>query len=173
MKKNLMSVIILALVFANFVLTAILMFTVIPQTKKANNLIDQVCEAVSLDLNSGASTSTANLPQDQIVDYALNEEDKTLTINFAPSEDETQHYLVCGVSLSLNKESDGYKTYGEDLSSKKNIILADINTIIGKHTMEDFNNDKDAVYNEILKALQDKFGADYIVGVNFTSSLTQ
>ncbi len=56
---------------------------------------------------------------------------------------------------------------------KKNIILADINTIIGKHTMEDFNNDKDAVYNEILKALQDKFGADYIVGVNFTSSLTQ
>ena len=60
-----------------------------------------------------------------------------------------------------------------DLSSKKNIILADINTIIGKHTMEDFNNDKDAVYNEILKALQDKFGADYIVGVNFTSSLTQ
>ena len=151
MKKNLMSVIILALVFANFVLTAILMFTVIPQTKKANNLIDQ----------------------DQIVDYALNEDDKTLTINFAPSEDGTQHYLVCGVSLSLNKESDGYKTYGEDLSSKKNIILADINTIIGKHTMEDFNNDKDAVYNEILKALQDKFGADYIVGVNFTSSLTQ
>ena len=149
------------------------MFTVIPQTKKANNLIDQICEAVSLDLNSGASTSTANLPQDQIVDYALNEEDKTLTINFAPSEDGTQHYLVCGVSLSLNKESDGYKTYGEDLSSKKNIILADINTIIGKHTMEDFNNDKDAVYNEILKALQDKFGADYIVGVNFTSSLTQ
>ena len=46
MKKNLMSVIILALVFANFVLTAILMFTVIPQTKKANNLIDQICEAV-------------------------------------------------------------------------------------------------------------------------------
>ena len=39
--------------------------------------------------------------------------------------------------------------------------------------MEDFNNDKDAVYNEILKALQDKFGADYIVGVNFASSLTQ
>ena len=52
MKKNLMSVIILALVFANFVLTAILMFTVIPQTKKANNLIDQICESVSLYLNS-------------------------------------------------------------------------------------------------------------------------
>ncbi len=39
MKKNLMSVIILALVFANFVLTAILMFTVIPQTKKKQTIL--------------------------------------------------------------------------------------------------------------------------------------
>ena len=53
-----MSVIILALVFANFVLTAILMFTVIPQTKKANNLIDQICEAVSLDLNNLGSSKS-------------------------------------------------------------------------------------------------------------------
>ena len=34
MKKNLISVLILALVFANFVLTAILMFTVLPETQK-------------------------------------------------------------------------------------------------------------------------------------------
>ena len=52
MKKNLISVLILALCFANLVLTALLIFTIIPETKKANNLIDQVCEAISLDLNS-------------------------------------------------------------------------------------------------------------------------
>lgn len=33
MKKNLISVVILALVFANFVLTALLMFSVLPETK--------------------------------------------------------------------------------------------------------------------------------------------
>ena len=43
MKKNLISVLILALVFANFVLTAILMFTVLPETQKANTLIEKVC----------------------------------------------------------------------------------------------------------------------------------
>ena len=42
MKKNLISVLILALVFANFVLTAILMFSVLPETKKANTLIEKV-----------------------------------------------------------------------------------------------------------------------------------
>ena len=40
MKKNLISVIILALVLANFVLTALLVFTVLPETKKANKLIE-------------------------------------------------------------------------------------------------------------------------------------
>ena len=42
MKKNLISVVILALVFANFVLTALLMFSVLPETKKANTLIEKV-----------------------------------------------------------------------------------------------------------------------------------
>ena len=87
MKKNLISVLILALCFANLVLTALLIFTIIPETKKANNLIDQVCEAISLDLNSGTATSGSQLPQDQIVDYALTADDDTLTFNFAPSED--------------------------------------------------------------------------------------
>lgn len=173
MKKNLISVLILALVFANFVLTALLIFTIIPETKKANNLIDQVCQAISLDLNSGAATSASDLPQDQIVDYALNNDGDTMTFNFATSEDGSTHYLVCGISLSLNNKSDGFKTYGSDLSAKKNIILADITDIIGKYTMEEYNADKDAVQNKILKSLQDKFGADYIVGVNFVSSLTQ
>lgn len=35
MKKNLISVVILALVFANFVLTALLMFSVLPGDKKS------------------------------------------------------------------------------------------------------------------------------------------
>lgn len=79
----------------------------------------------------------------------------------------------CGISLSLNKKSDGYKTYGEDLSAKKNVILADITDIIGDYTMEQYNTDKSAVHDKILKTLQKKFGADYIVDVNIVSSLTQ
>lgn len=173
MKKNLISVLILALVFANFVLTAILMFSIIPETKKANTLIDQVCEAISLDQNSGAGTSASNLPQSQIEDYSLQDDGDTMTITFAPSDDGQAHYLVCSISLSLNNKSEGYTTYGADLSSKKNIILADINDIVGTYTMEEFNEDKEVVSDAILKDLQDKFGSDYVVGVNFMSSLTQ
>lgn len=62
---------------------------------------------------------------------------------------------------------------GEDLSAKKNVILADITDIIGDYTMEQYNTDKSAVHDKILKTLQKKFGADYIVDVNIVSSLTQ
>ena len=46
MKKNLMTVIILALVLVNLVLTAILAFTIIPQTRKSNQLIDKIASAI-------------------------------------------------------------------------------------------------------------------------------
>ena len=106
MKKNLISVIILALVFANFVLTALLVFTILPETKKANSMIEAVCSAIDLDLNSGAATGVSNVPLDQIVDYKLHAGEQT-TMNFAASEDGSSHYLVVTMSLSLNKESDG------------------------------------------------------------------
>ena len=48
MKKNLMTVIILALVLVNLVLTAILAFTIIPQTRKSNQLIDKIASAIDL-----------------------------------------------------------------------------------------------------------------------------
>ena len=55
MKKNLMTVIILALVLVNLVLTAILAFTIIPQTRKSNQLIDKIASAIDLELEDGKS----------------------------------------------------------------------------------------------------------------------
>ena len=74
---------------------------------------------------------------------------------------------------SLNKESDVYNDKNFDISTKENLIKADINSIIGQHTMEEYNTDKESIYDEILSSLQDMLGEDYVVGVNFTSSLTQ
>ena len=172
MKKNLISVIILALVLANFVLTALLVFTVLPETKKANKLIEEVCSAIDLDLNSGATSGVSNVPINQIDDYALNS-GETMTISFKSDDSGTAHYLVAAISLSLNKESEVYNDGDFDISTKDNIIRDKINSIIGQYTMEEYNQNKDAIQEEILTELQDMLGADYVVGVNFASSLTQ
>lgn len=55
----------------------------------------------------------------------------------------------------------------------KNVILKEVTDVIGEYSMEQYNADKGAVHDKILKKLQKDFGADYIVDVNIVSSLTQ
>ena len=161
MKKNLMTVIILALVFANFVLTALLMFTIYPQTKKANELITRVCEAIDLELNSGAATGLSNLPIDQIETYDV-AAGENITINLKDGG-----YAVVSVAISVNTESDIYKDNGTTtLSTKESIIKDCIIETVGNYNKEELAN-KDAVKADLLKTLQKTFGADFVVGISF------
>ncbi len=174
MKKNLISVMILALVLVNLVLTAILTFTIVPQTKKSNELINQVCSAINLELESGDNKDTAAVPIENIEVYNITD---SFTVNLADSGDGKKHYAVFSVGLSMNTQSDGYKTYGgaEGLTAKETIIRSEINTIVGSYTVDDFNADgQKAVKAEILEAMQNMFGgSDFIVGVNFSSVTTE
>jgi flagellar FliL protein len=168
MKKNLISVIILALTFANFVLTALLLFTVLPETKKANEMITAVCSAIDLELNSGAATGTSNLPIEQITTYSVNG-GESITTNLKSTDTTKNHYVVVSVSLSLNNKSDNYEKYSpEVLAEKDSIIQDDIIQIISSYSDEDFSNNVSEVKELILSDMQSMFGSDYVVGVNFS-----
>lgn len=175
MKKNLISVLILALVFANFVLTGILMFTVLPQTKQANALIEKVCSAIDLDLNSGGVGGTPNIPIDKQETYKVSSGEDIVT-NLTQAEGDSQkHYAVVKLSLVLNTESDNYKEYTQEfLTAQDDTIKNKINTIIGGYTLDEFNaNNYEDVKQEILEAMQGMFGADYVVAINFASVQTE
>ena len=169
MKKNLMTVVILALVFANFVLTAIMMFTIVPTTQKANELITKVCEAIDLELNSGAATGLSNLPIDQIATYNVSSGEK-MTVNLAGGD----NYALVAVALSVNKESERYKeATTEILTEQEAIIKNTINQIIRQYTKDEFLENTQEVQDEICKSLQKTYGVDYIVGVNFSTLTVQ
>lgn len=162
MKKNLMSVIILALLVVNLIMTSVLMFTIYPQSKKANELITAVCNAIQLDINSGAATGLGNLPISQITTYHVSE-GADMTINLSGGG-----YALIQVSLSVNNQSETYKkSQTTTLSDQEAIIKDAINNIVRQYTKEEFLQDNEAVKREILKSLQQTFGADYVVGVTF------
>lgn len=163
MKKNLMTVIILALVVANFVMTAIMMFITLPQTQKANEMITKVCEAIDLELNSGAATGLSNLPIEQIETYDV-AAGEAITVNLKDGG-----YAVVSVSISVNNESDIYADNEGTayLSTKESIIKDSIIEIVGNYSKDELNASKDGVKAELLKALQKTFGVDYVVGVSF------
>ena len=171
MKKNLMTVIILALVLVNLVLTAILAFTIIPQTRKSNQLIDKIASAIDLELEDGSGKDTAAVPVEDIEVYDI---EASCTVNLSPSGDGKDHVAVFSIGLSLNTKSDGYKSIGiEGLKAKETLIKNDINTIVSEYTMEQFREDEQSVKDAILEDLQEMFGSDFIVGVSFSSVNTQ
>ena len=164
---------ILALVFANFVLTAILMFTVLPETQKANTLIEKVCSAIDLDLNSGGTNETSNIPIDQQDTYKVNEGEKIST-NLAKGNDGKSHYAIVKVSLVLNKKSDNYATYNQEfLANQDETIKNDVIQVIGQYTLDEFETNKEQVKSEILSDMQKLFGADLVIGVNFSESTSE
>ena len=99
------------------VLTAILAFTIIPQTRKSNQLIDKIASAIDLELEDGSSKDTAAVPVEDIEVYDI---EASFTVNLSPSGDGKDHVAVFSIGLSLNTKSDGYKSIGtEGLKAKE------------------------------------------------------
>lgn len=171
MKKNLLSVLILALVLANLILTAILAFSIIPQTKKANELINKVCNAIDLELESGKNIQ---VPVENIEEYNIEAE---FMCNLKDSGDDKNHIAIFTVSLLLNTDSEEYKAKdgGKDkIAAKEGIIKDQINSIVSRYTDSEFKEDGySVVKQDILKSLQDIFGVEFIVGVSFPSVKVQ
>lgn len=170
MKKNLITVITLALVVMNLVLTVILTITILPETKKANELITKVCSAIDLDLESGSATSSANIPIDQIDVYDIEDQQ---TINLKSSGDGKEHFAVITVSISMDKKNKDYKNLQPEVENKVELIKGEINNIVSQYTIDEIKNNQSAVQNEILKDLQKMFGSDFIVAVGFTTAQYQ
>ena len=166
MKKNLITVITLALVVVNLVLTVILTITILPETQKANELITKVCSAIDLDLESGSATSNANIPIDQIEVYNIDDEQ---TINLKQDGDGKDHFAMLTVSISMDTKNSDYKDLKPQVEEKVNLIKGDINNIVSQYTIDEIKNNQD----EILKDLQKMFGSDFIVAVGFPTAQYQ
>ena len=170
MKKNLMTVVILVLVLVNLILTAILTISILPQTKKANELITQVCSAIDLELNSGDNVANSiNIPLEKVATHDIPD----MTINLKDSNDGTKHYATLSVSLSMDMDNDGYKSYGEDMAERESLIKSQITTVVSGYTYEEFNADQAAVQNAILTELQRMFDSDFIISVGFPTVTSQ
>ncbi|RHQ02367.1 flagellar basal body-associated protein FliL [Roseburia sp. AM51-8] len=170
MKKNLITVITLALVVVNLVLTVILTITILPETQKANELITKVCSAIDLDLESGSATSNANIPIDQIEVYNIDDEQ---TINLKQDGDGKDHFAMITVSISMDTKNSDYKDLKPQVEEKVNLIKGDINNIVSQYTIDEIKNNQSAVQDEILKDLQKMFGSDFIVAVGFPTAQYQ
>ena len=120
MKKNLLSIIILALLIVNLVMTSVMMISVTGTNKKTAAIVTDIASVLKLELNQGteAGESAETVSLENTEAYDLPDE---MTIPLLKGEDGVMHYALVKVSLSMNVKNDGYKTYGADISSRQSL----------------------------------------------------
>lgn len=164
MKKNLLSIIILALLIVNIVLSAIMMINVTSASKKTAQLVADISTVLQLDIDGlPQSSATATVSQADTAVYDLTGE---LTIPLKNDADGTAHYAVGTVSLSMDMKHEDYATYS-DLSTREGLIKDIIFDVLGNYTMEEAKENSSAVKEEILVRIQELFGSTFIYGVSF------
>ncbi len=158
MKKNLMTVLILALLIVNIILTAVTMFSVVTTNGKTARLVNNIATVLNLELTPVSGETEEEVALEDTAVYNI---DGAMTIPLT-STDGKDHYIMFNISFSLNKKAPDYKTYGESMAEKESLIKDAISSVVSRHTVEECKADFEGLKKEILTAVQDLFGSDFI-----------
>lgn len=168
MKKNLLSIVILALLIVNTVLTGVIMFSTISTNNKTAALISDIASVLDLELNYQPSVEGANAGGSvAIADTAVYNIEDSLTIALKPSEDGKEHYAMCQVSFSMNTKDEDYAKYAEIMSQQESKIRSIIIGVISRYTKEEAIADQAAIEASILSEVQDMFKSKFIFEAYF------
>ncbi|MCI7789898.1 MAG: flagellar basal body-associated FliL family protein [Lachnospiraceae bacterium] len=166
MKKNLLSIIILALLVVNIVLSAIMMISVTSASKKTAALVADISTIIGLEIDGVEKTGVVGaVSQADTTVYDLTDE---MTIPLKNGEDGKAHYAVGKVSLSMNSKHEDYATYYETFSTREGLIKDIIFSVFANYTMEEAKANSNQIKAEILEKIQELFGSDFIFGVSYS-----
>ena len=165
MKRNLVSIIILALLVVNIVLSAIMMVSVSSASKKTASLVADISALVGIEVNG--------LPQSELTqsvsmaDTAVHNVEGELTIPLKKGEDGNDHYAVGSVSLSLDTKHKDYKNYAETMADMDGIIKDIVFEVMGNYTVDEARSNSETIKAEILAKLQERFDSTFIYSVSY------
>ncbi len=168
MKKNILTIVIMAATLINLVLTAVLVFSVMPAMNKTSNLVDKVASVIDLEIDDG---------KDDEVDYTVDEL-KTVSVDFETSvkinlqkDDDKAHYAIIDkIVVSLNPHAEDYDKINTSLT-ENNIYVSDtVQEVIGEYTYSNIN--QETVKQESVKRLQEKYNTKAIVDISLPGFLT-
>lgn len=168
MKKNLLAIIILALLIVDTVLIGIIMFSTVSANKKTVALVNDIAAVLDLELSANktggdeASEEAISIADTDVYNIA-----DAMTVALRPSADGSEHYAMCEVSFSLNKTNEDYETYQPMMSSQESKIRSIIIGVIGGYTKEDAMANQAVIEREILSQVQNMFDSKFVFEAYF------
>ena len=178
MKKNLLSIIILALLVVNLGMTGFMMLSVMTTNSQTAKLISDIAAALELEANGGTTggfsgSASGVVAVTDMATWGFTGDEK-LTIALKPGEDGKTHYMVVEVVFSMNKASADYDTLGteDNLANVKEVVKSEITNTLAGYTMEELQGGMDAIAREtILENVQAMFNSNFIYDISFSSVL--
>jgi flagellar FliL protein len=171
MKKNILTIIILATTLINMTLMIVMLFVFLPNVKQTNNLITKVAQTVDLELEN-VVVKEDKVSISDIEPYKPTDA-SGLTINLKkePGDNKT-HYAAVKWSLVLNKNHKDFSKMNPLVEANEGRIKEIIRTEVEKYTINTVN--KETIKDDVLKILQDDvFGSDFIISVSFSDFVTE
>lgn len=170
MKKNILTIIIMAIVLINTILTAVLIFAIVPAANKTTKLVDKVASIVDLELESPEGGDDEFTVTD-IETYDIADK---LTINLK-SIDGVNHFALVPVSIYLNTKNANYTALQPKIGQNENKIKEIVTEEVAKYSMDEVivTENKDLIKKQILVRLQEYFQSDFIIDVSFGNIILQ
>lgn len=174
MKKNLISIIILALCLVNLILNALLVFVCVPSNKKVNKLVTDIASVLNLELEG------ADEPKVAVENIATFTSSENITVKLkedgSTNADGTKlvRYAQVGITISMDNSAKDYEDISALITSSEGLINDVVMNVIGNYTADeiDAQETKTEIKKEILEQLQKKFGSTCIFSVDFKTLIT-
>ncbi|MHB8131432.1 MAG: flagellar basal body-associated FliL family protein [Mobilitalea sp.] len=168
MKKNILTIIIMAIVLINTVLTAVLIFAIVPTSNKTSQLVAKVASIVDLELES-PDEGEAEIAVSDIKTHVIPDK---LTINLKKSDDGS-HFAIVNVTLSINSKNEKAAALTLLISDNENAIKEIVTEEFGKYSIDDVTDNKKLIKEQILIRIQELFKSDFIINVSFGNIILQ
>lgn len=171
MKKNLVTVIILALCLVNLVFNILLVFVFMPSASKTNKLITDISKILDLEIASQSEDETSF----DVSNLAPFELEQGNPINLANDGSGTIHVIQFGLTINLDKTSDDYSKTLSNLESSTALIYDEARNIIGSYTYAEVIDVKiqNQIKEELLASLRKQFNTDSIYSISFYNWVAQ
>jgi len=171
MKKNLLSVLVLVLVVVNIVMSAVMMISVIGTNKKTAELITSIATVLNLELYEpgGNAVSDVSLADTAVYDMTglMVPLARSVTVNAdGTTTPGKQVYFGFDLTLLMNSKHEDYEKYGTNISERYSLIMGAVNEVVSAHTEDECRDNLDSISDEILKAIQNLFGSDFVFRVS-------
>lgn len=169
MKKNLITVVILALCVVNLILNIMLVFVCMPSAKKTNTLISEIASVLNLELESG--TGAPSVPLENIATFNVDAQ----VVNLKDDASGNKHYVQMGLTLELDNSSDDYEALNAVLASASGAVFDEARNVVQNYTYDEVSDQEvqDKIKAQILDHLQKKYGTQCIYNVSFSKFTTQ